>query len=171
VQDDVSENPNLEGEEEEEVAAGACCPICQSLVGECDHLVASIDLTFSEFVAGAIFGHERVILDLAEQLATTDPGVLKAAGAGAALERVATVVAADVEEGMSKGDAVSVHFPQVMAALSHMLQENDDVSVTEVEAASGEDSSIENLWAEDAEWIVEQLIDRLQELTDEIEAG
>jgi hypothetical protein len=169
-EDDLSEDPSEEDEEgDEEGAAGGRCPICEMLVGECDHLVASIDLTYAEVVAGAIFAHERVILDLLEQLAASDPDALKVAGAGPVLEHVATLVRAEMEEGASAGDAVSIHYPQLMAALSHMLQEEEDVTVTGIDAASGEDSSVENLWSREPEWIVERLIERLQGFVDEVD--
>jgi hypothetical protein len=156
-------------DDDEEVAAGGRCPICEMLVGECDHLVASIDLTYSEFVAGAIFAHERVILDLLEHLAASEPDALKVAGAGPVLEHVASLVRAETEEGASSGDAVAIHYPQIMAALSHILQEDEDVTATGIDAASGDDSSVENLWAQEPEWIVERLIERLQGLVEEVE--
>ena len=158
-----------EEEDDDEVPAGGRCPICELQAGECDHLVASIDLTYSEFVAGAIFAHERVLLDLLEHLAASDPDALKVAGAGPVLEHVATLVKAETEEGASAGDAVAIHFPQIMAALSHLLQENEDVTVTEVDAVSRDDSSVENLWAREPEWIVERLIERLEEWAEEVD--
>jgi hypothetical protein len=161
--DDLPEDP----EDDEDVAAGGRCPICEMPAGECDHLVASIDLTFSEFVAGAMFAHERAILDLLEQLAASDPDALKAAGAGPVLEHVATLVKDETAEGASTGDALAICHPQILAALSHLLQEDEDVTATNVEAASGND--VENLWARDPEWIVERLIERLQGLVDEVE--
>ena len=170
-EDDVPEDPPVDDEDEEEVAAGGRCPICEMLAGECDHLVASIDLTYAEFVAGAIFAHERVILDLLEHLAASDPDALKVAGAGPVLEQVATLVRSETEEGASAGDAVAIYYPQIMAALSHMLQEEGDVTATGIDAASGEDSSVENLWAQEPELIVERLIERLQGLADEIDEG
>ena len=170
-EDDFLEDPLDDDEDEEEVAAGGRCPICEMLAGECDHLVASIDLTYAEFVAGAIFAHERVILDLLEHLAASDPDALKVAGAGPVLEQVATLVRSETEEGASAGDAVAIYYPQIMAALSHMLQEEEDVTATGIDAASGEDSSVENLWAQEPELIVERLIERLQGLADEIDEG
>lgn len=161
--DELPEGP----EDDEDVAAGARCPICEMPAGECDHLVASIDLTFSEFVAGAMFAHERAILDLLEQLAASDPDALKAAGAGPVLEHVATLVKDETAEGASTGDALAIYHPQILAALSHLLQEDEDVTATSVEAASGND--VENLWARDPEWIVERLIERLQGLVDEVD--
>ena len=165
--DDPSKDDDEEDEEEGEV--GGRCPICEMLAGECDHLVASIDLTYSEFVAGAIFAHERVILDLLEHLVTSDPDALKVAGAGPALEHVATLVKGEMEEGASAGDAVAIHYPQIMAALSHILQDEEDVTATGIDAASADDSSVENLWAQEPEWIVERMIERLQELADEVD--
>ena len=171
-EDDLSEDPSEEDEEDDDAGtAGGRCPVCEMLVGECDHLVASIDLTYAEFVAGAIFAHERVILDLLEQLAASDPDALKVAGAGPVLEHVATLVRAEMEEGTSAGDAVSIHYPRLMAALSHMLQEEEDVTATAIDAASEEDSSVENLWSREPEWIVERLIERLQGFVDEVEEG
>ena len=169
-EDDLSEDPSDE-DDDDEGAAGERCPVCDMLVGECDHLVASIDLTYAEFVAGAIFAHERVILDLLEQLAASDPDALKVAGAGPVLEHVATLVRAEMEEGASAGDAVSIHYPRLMAALSHMLQEEEDVTVTAIDATSEEDSSVENLWSREPERIVGQLIERLQGFVDEVEEG
>ena len=170
-EDDLPEDlaEDDEDEDDEDVPAGGRCPICEALAGECDHLVASIDLTYAEFVAGAIFAHERVILDLLERLAASDPDALKVAGAGQMLEHVATLVRAETEEGASVGDAVSIHYPKIMATLSHMLQEEEDVTATATETAAAEDSSVENLWAQEPEWIVERLIERLQALADEID--
>ena len=160
-----------EEEDDDEVPAGERCPICDMLAGECDHLVASIDLTYAEFVAGAIFAHERVILDLLERLAVSDPDALKVAGAGPVLEHVATLVKSETEEGASPGDAMAIYYPQIMAALSHILQEDGEVTATGLEAAVGDDSSVENLWAQEPEWIVERLIERLQGLVEEVDEG
>jgi hypothetical protein len=168
-EDDLPEDQPGDDEEDDEVPAGGRCPICGMLAGECDHLVASIDLTYSEFVAGAIFAYERVILDLLEHLATSDPDALNVAGAGPVLEHVASLVKAETEEGASSGDAMAIHYPKIMAALSHILQEDEDVTATEIDAASGEDSSVENLWAQEPEWIVERLIERLQGFVDEVD--
>ena len=156
-------------DDEEEGAAGGRCPICEMLPGECDHLVASIDLTYAEFVAGAIFACERVILDLLERLVASDPDALKAAGAGPVLEHVATLVRSETEEGASAGDALAIYYPQIMAALSLMLQEEEDVTATGIDAASEEDSSVENLWAQEPELIVARFIERLQGLVDEVD--
>jgi hypothetical protein len=168
-EDDLPQNQPEDEEEDDEVPAGGRCPLCELLAGECDHLVASIDLTYSEFVAGAIFAHERVILDLLEQLVASDPDTLKVAGAGPVLEHVATLVRDETEEGASPGDAMAIYYPQIMAALSHMLQEDEDVTATAIDAASGDDSSVENLWAQEPEWIVERLIERLQGFVDEVD--
>ena len=160
----------LPDEEDGEVSAGARCPICEMLVNECDHLVASIDVTYSELIGGAIFAHERTILDFLEELAAREPDALKVAGAGPVLEYVATLVRDEKDQGASAGDAVAIHFPQIMAALSYMLQEDEDVTATVIDADSGDDSSsIENLWADEPEWIVERLIERLQDWVDEID--
>lgn len=155
--------------EDDEGVAQDICPICESREGECDHLVASIDRTFSELTAGAIFAHERVVLDLLERLAAREPDLLKAAGAGPELENVATIVAAEMGEGLSAGDAVSMHLPLILAALGCMLQEQGDVTITDVDAAPGEGSSRENFWAEESERVVEGLIARLQEIADDSE--
>lgn len=166
---DLREDLPEEDPDEEVVAAGSRCPICEMLAGECDHLVASIDLTYSEFVAGAMFAHERVILELLEHLAASDPEALKVAGAGPVLAHVATLVRDETAEGASPGDAVAIYYPQIMAALSHLLQEDEDVTATGVDAASGDDSSVEHLWAKEPEWIVERLIERLQVFVDEVD--
>ena len=170
-EDDFLDDPSKDDEEEKEeaVAAGARCPICEMLAGECDHLVASIDRTYAEFVAGAIFVHERVILDLLERLVASDPDALKVAGAGPTLEQVAMLVRAEMEDGATAGDAVSIHYPQVIGALSQILQEDEDVTVTGNEGAAGDDSAIENLWAQEPEWIVERVIEKLQGIADEID--
>ena len=168
--EDLPENPE-DDDDEDKGAAGGRCPICELLAGECDHLVASIDLTYSEFIAGAIFARERVILELLEHLCSSDPGALKVAGAGPVLEHVATLVRDEIAEGASPGDAVSIYLPQILAAVSLVLQEDEDVTVTNVDADSGDDSAVENLWAQDPEGIVERLIERLEELVDEIEGG
>ena len=170
--DDLFDDPEEEDDDDEQgSAAGARCPICEMLVGECDHLVASIDLTYSEFIAGAIFAQERVILDLLEHLAASDPDALKVAGAGPALEHIATLVKDEIEEGASPGDAVSIHYPQLMAVLSQMLQEDGQVTLTGTDAEADDDSSVENLWAQEPELIVEQLIERLQGFVDEVDEG
>lgn len=158
-----------EEDEEEEGVAGGRCPICEMLAGECDHLVASIDLTYAEFVAGAVFAHERVILDLLERLVASDPDALKVAGAGPVLEQVATLIRSEMDDGATAGDAVSIHYPQVMAALSYILQEEEDVTVTGTDTASGDDSSVVNFWAQEPEWIVERVIERFQGLVEEID--
>ena len=168
--EDLPENPE-DDDDEDKGAAGGRCPICELLAGECDHLVASIDLTYSEFIAGAIFARERVILELLEHLCSSDPDALKVAGAGPVLEHVATLVRDEIAEGASPGDAVSIYLPQILAAVSLVLQEDEDVTVTNVDADSGDDSAVENLWAQDPEGIVERLIERLEELVDEIEGG
>ena len=169
LDDDFPDDAPEDDEDEEAGAEGGRCPICEMLAGECDHLVASIDLTYAEFVAGAIFAHERVIRDLLERLAASDPDALKVAGAGPVLEHVAMLVRSETEEGASAGDAVAIYYPQIMAALSHILQEEEDVTATGIDAVSREDSSVENLWAQEPEWIVERLIERLQGLADEID--
>lgn len=166
--DDPREDPLGNDEDEEDTVAGARCPICERAAGECDHLVASIDLAYSEFVAGAIFAHGRLILDALEKLCSSDPDALRAAGAGPVLEHVATLVRNEILEGISPGDALSNYTPHIMAALSLLLQEDEDVTATQVDPDSGEDSVIENLWAQDPEWVVERAIETLEGLVDEI---
>ena len=166
-QGDLPES-RLEAAEEDTVPAGGRCAICEMAVSECDHLVASIDLRFSELVAGVIFAHERSILDLLEELAVSEPDALKVAGASPVLEYVATLVRDKKEEGHSAGDAIAIHFPHIIAALSYLLQEDEDVAATAIEAESEDDSPIENLWAQDPEWIVQRLIERLQGWVEEI---
>ncbi|MBI3527256.1 MAG: hypothetical protein HY067_04735 [Betaproteobacteria bacterium] len=170
-EDDLPEDQPEDEDEDDEGPAGGHCPICELLAGECDHLVASIDLTYSEFVAGAIFVHERELLDLLEHLAASDPDALKMAGAGPVLEHVATLVKAETEAGASAGDAVAIHFPRIMAAASQLLQEDEDVTVTEIDAASEDHSAVENLWAQEPEWIIERLIERLEGLVEEVDEG
>ena len=87
------------------------------------------------------------------------------------LEYVATLVRDKKDEGVSAGDAIAMHFPHIMASLSYLLQEDEDVEATTIEADSEDDSSIENLWAQDPEWIVERLIERLQGWVAEIDEG
>jgi hypothetical protein len=166
-QGDLPES-RLEAGEEDTLPAGGRCAICEMAVSECDHLVASIDLRFSELVAGVIFAHERSILDLLEELAVSEPDALKVAGASPVLEYVATLVRDKKEEGHSAGDAIAIHFPHIIAALSYLLQEDEDVAATAIEAESEDDSPIENLWAQDPEWIVQRLIERLQGWVEEI---
>lgn len=151
-------------EDEDGVAAGGRCPICEEAAGDCDHLVASIDLAFSEVTAGALFAHERRVLDLLEQLCAGDPDVLKAAGAGPVLEHVATLVRDEIEQGASPGDALSIYTPQIVAALSLLLQEDEGVAVTNVDGHS----AIEHVWAEDPEWTVERLVEKLEGLVEEV---
>jgi hypothetical protein len=158
------------GFDDDEASAKDLCPICEAPEGECDHLVASIDRTYSELTAGAIFSHERIVLDLLERMAAREPDLLKAAGAGSELENVATIIAAEMEEGMGAGEAVSMHLPLLLSALGCMLQEQGDVMITDVDASKGEGSSRENFWAEDPEWIVERLLARLQEIADDSES-
>jgi hypothetical protein len=165
--DDIPEDEDEEYEDDEALDAAGSCPICDSPAGECDHLVASIDRTFWEIGEGAIFAHERAIRDMLESLVALGPAALKMAGAGHALEQVAEMVEGDVQAGMTMGDAISNNFPQLISALSYMLQEDGDITVIESEA--DEDSSYENLWAEDAEGVVERLIKRLRRLLDEAE--
>ncbi len=152
--------------DEDDVVVGDRCPVCELPAGECDHLVATLDLTYSEIVAGALFASEREILDLLEHLAASEPDAIKAAGGGAELEYLATLVRADVEEGVATGDAISNHYPELIATLSHHLQEDSDVLATTVDSDSEEDSSMENLWAKEPEPIVERLLDRYRHLAE-----
>ncbi len=85
------------------------------------------------------------------------------------LEHFATLVKAEMVEGASPGDAVSIHYPHIMAALSHLLREDEQVTATGTDADADDDSSVENLWAQEPELIVEQLIERLQGFVDEID--
>lgn len=168
----MTKTPNQESttgpsgvDDEEDFAAGGRCPICEEPAGECDHLVASIDLTYAEIAAGALFAHERTALDALEQLCSCEPDALKTAGAGPVLEHVATLVQDEIAEGASPGDALSIYTPQILAALSLLLQEDEGVTVTNVDA----ESSIEHLWAEDPEWTVERLMERLEGLVEEVD--
>ncbi len=145
------------------------CPLCEALPGECDHLVASIDRTFSEIVAGAIFVHERDIREILEALVALGPDLLKSAGAGPALENVAESIAADIHEGLEPGEAMANNFPRLLAALSHMLQEDGEVSVSESGDVPGQTSSFENLWADEPEGVVERFIERLHALAADAE--
>ena len=155
-------------EDDNDIPEGGICPICERPAGECDHLVAAIYLTYSEVVAGAIFAHQGAILDLLEQLAASDPDALNSAGAGPALKNLAGLIQEEMAEGMSAGDAIAMHYPHILAALSHLLQDEGDVVTTAVEADSGEDSSVENLWAQDPEWAVGRLIERLEQWAREV---
>ena len=155
--------------EDDDIPVGDRCPVCELPAGECDHLVASLDLTYSEVISGAIFAHERTIFDLLEHLASSDPETLKVVGAGPELEYLASLVLAEIEEGSSVGDAVAIHYPEIIATLSFNLQEDGEVLATTVDADSAEDSSIENLWAREAEPIVERLIARYQGLAQEVD--
>ena len=155
--------------DDDDIPVGDRCPVCELPAGECDHLVASLDLTYSEVISGAIFAHERTIFDLLEHLAASDPETLKVVGAGPELEYLASLVVAEIEEGSSVGDAVAIHYPEIIATLSFNLQEDGEVLATTVDADSAEDSSIENLWAREAEPIVERLIARYQELAQEVD--
>lgn len=152
-------------DDEEDVAAGGRCPICEEAAGDCDHLVASIDLTYAEIAAGALFAHERTALDALEYLCSCEPDALKTAGAGPVLEHVAALVRDELAEGASPGDALSIFTPQILAALSLLLQEDEGVTVTNVDA----EASIEHLWAEEPEGTVERLVERLQELVAEVD--
>lgn len=164
-------NAPLEHDESDDIPTGGLCPICELGLGECDHLLASINLTYSEIVAGAIFAHERTILDLLAHLAASDPDALKVAGAGPLLEHLATLVGDETQQGASTGEALAACHAQMMAALSHLLQEEEDVSVTSIEGDDGDDSAVENLWAQRPEHIVDRMIERLQDLVEEVDAG
>jgi hypothetical protein len=159
---------DLSEDEDDEIPEGSSCPICELPAGDCDHLVAAIDLTYSELISGAIFAHQGTILDLLEQLAASDPEALKAAGTGPALENLAALIQGETEEGASAGDAIAMHYPHILAVLSHLLQDDGDVEVTLIDADTEEESSVENLWAQDPEWAVQRLIERLEEWAREV---
>jgi hypothetical protein len=159
---------DLSEDEDDEILEGSSCPICELPAGDCDHLVAAIDLTYSELIAGAIFAHQGTILDLLEQLAASDPGALKTAGTGPALENLAALIQGETEEGTSAGDAIAMHYPHILAVLSHLLQDDGDVEVTLIDADTEEESSVENLWAQDPEWAVQRLVERLEEWAREV---
>jgi hypothetical protein len=146
------------------------CPICERPAGDCDHLVASIDRTFSEIIGGALFARSHDILGMMERLVAIDPEALEAAGAGPALEHVAAIVAAEVDEGESPGDALAANALPMLAALSYMLQEGGDVELTEGDEGPGEVPSFEALWSEAPEAVVDRLAERLQALVDAVEA-
>lgn len=156
-------------DDEDDVAIGDRCPVCELPAGECDHLVVSLDLTYSEIVSGALFAQEREVLDLLEHLAACDPDALEAAGAGPELEYLASLVKAETDEGVSPGDAVSMHYPELIATLSHTLQGDSDVLATTVDSDSEDDSSLENLWAKRPEPIVQRLIGHLRQIADSLE--
>lgn len=171
--DDEIPEDEEEGYEAEEEEAGAVehCPICDAAEGECDHLLAAIDLTFYEIDGGTVFAHERAILDMIERLAAAGPDALKVAGASPALVHAASFVETDAQGGMSMGDAVSNNYPQLMEALRYMLEEDGDVTVTEGETdeGSGDSRAYANLWSEDADGVVARLTERLQGWLDELE--
>ena len=160
--------PPLEVDEDEENPGDAACPICEKRAGDCDHLVASLDLGYAELVAGAIFARQREILELLEQLASSDPDALKVAGAGPALEHVATLIQAEKEEGASAGDAIAIHYPRILAALSHVLQDDGEVTATAIDSESSDQSDLAFLWAEDPEGVVARLVERLEAWAQEV---
>lgn len=145
------------------------CPICERPTGKCDHLVATIDRTFSEIIGGAMFAQAHEIATMMEQLAGTDPEVLDAIGAGPALEHVSAIVAAMVDEGESPSDALAACALPIMAALSYMLQEDGEVELSEGEEGPGEVPSFESLWAQAPDAVVERIVERLQGLVDQVE--
>ncbi len=169
--DDIPEDEDEEFEGEEEADDEERCPICDSPAGECDHLVAAIDEGFSEIESGVIFAQERTILDMMERLVTKGPKALKSAGANPALVQAAAFVEADVKGGMTMGDAVSTNFPHLIEALRATLEDEGDLTVTESESQEGtqEPSTYVNFWSEDAEGVVDRLIERLQTLEEELE--
>jgi hypothetical protein len=162
-----AQRPRDEEEPDDAQAVGRC-PICEHEAGECDHLLASIDLTYSEIVAGALFAQAGAILDLMEYLAARDTDDLKVAGAGPILEFLATLVRDEMEAGAGAGDALAVIHPQIIAAVSQILQEDDDVTAIVMDPEDTDDSAVENLWAVRPERIVGQLAARLEELADEL---
>lgn len=157
--------------EDEDLAAVEHCPICDVPEGECDHLLASIDLTFCEIDGGTVFAHERTILDMMERLVTVGPDALKVAGASPALAQAAALVETEAQGGMSMGDAVSNNYPQLVEALRAMLEEDGEVTVTEGETdeSSSESRAYAKLWSEDADGVVARVTDRLQGLLDDLE--
>ena len=167
-EDADDKEPEFDPGDDDEVEPSDNCPVCDAALDDCDHLVASIDHTFSEIASGTIFAHEREIFDLLEHLATRTPDELKAAGGGPALAQVASLVEGDMAEGMSTGDAVSNQYPALFEALRHILEEAGDVMVTETEVidASGEDRTFSNVWSEDPQGVVDRLIERLEELSE-----
>ena len=169
--DDIPEDEDEDYESEEEAAEVEHCPICDSAKGECDHLLAAIDLTFYEIGGGTIFAHERTILDMMERLVAVGSDALKVAGASPALAQAAAFVESDAQGGMSMGDAVSNNYPQLVEALCTLLEEDGDVTVTEGETdeSSSESRAYANLWSEDADGVVARLTQRLQRLLDELE--
>ena len=169
--DDVPEDEDEAYEAEEEEPGAVHCPICDEPEGECDHLLAAIDLTFHEIDGGTVFAHERAILDMMERLAAAGPDALKVAGASPALAHAASFVETDARGGMSMGDAVSSNYPQLIEALRYMLEEDGEVTVTEGETdeGGGESRAYANLWSEDADGVVARLNERLQGWLDELE--
>ncbi len=145
------------------------CPFCGQAAGECDHLVAAIDRSFAEVIGGALFAQSGQVLEMMARLVCVEPETLEQIGAGPALEHVASIVANDIELGESPGEAVAANALPIMAALSYMLQEDGEVLLTESEEGPGEVPSYENLWASAPEAVVERLVERLQELVNEVE--
>lgn len=147
------------------------CPICERPSGECDHLVATIDRSYSEIVGGAMFAQAQEIVDMMGRLCATDPEVLEEIGAGPALEHVAAIVAGMVDEGESPGDALATCALPILAALSYMLQEDGEVELSEGEEGPGEIPSFESLWANAPEAVIGRIVERLRWLLDMAEAG
>jgi hypothetical protein len=147
-----------------------CCPICNRPAGECDHLVAAIDRTFAEITSGALFVHTEEVIGMMHQLIAVGPEILRSIGSGPALQHVASIVTGDMEEGTSLGDALAANSLPIIAALSYMLQEDDEVLISEGEEGPGGAPSFENLWAEAPERVVDRLAVRLGDLLYQLEA-
>ena len=158
-----------ENKPDDEIIEGHRCPVCEKPMNDCDHLVASINLNYSELVAGAIFAHQGTILDLLERIVTSDPDTTKVVGASPVLTHVATLIREETDQDVSSGDAVVLFYPHIMAALSYIMQEDEDVTVTSVDAETEDDTTFENLWAPQPEKIIDSLIERLQDWTEEME--
>ena len=80
-------------------------------------------------------------------------------------KRLVMLLADGLALPISAAIAVWLVTPQILAALSLLMQEDEDVTATNVDG----DSSIENLWAQDPEWAVERLVERLEVLVNEID--
>ena len=72
-----------------------------------------------------------------------------------------------VQSGHSGGSLNAIpgvdfsRYPQIMAALSHLLQEDEEVIASAVEAPATAASTVEIFWARVAEWAAERSIDPL----------
>lgn len=165
----IADDPDHDTAEAENPPPLGYCPICERPSGECDHLVATIDRSYSEIVGGAMFAHAQEIVDMMGRLCTTKPEVLEDIGVGPALEHVAAIIAGIVDEGESPGDALAACALPMLAALSYMLQEDSEVELTEGEEGLGEIPSFESIWAVAPEAVVERFVERLHGLLEMIE--